>query len=81
MPLLCTCLGETVGPRPTCERRRLPSSMGPVGGLGLGTVWDWAEPLLLTSTQGLHLPGSLPAPGSQIAAAAVGALPGSSQLC
>lgn len=66
MPLLCTCLGETVGPGPTCEWHRLPSSIGPVGGLGLGTVWDWAEPLLLMSTQGLHFPGSFPHLGARM---------------
>lgn len=59
MLLLCTCPGGTGGPRPVREQCRLLSSMGPGGGLGLGTVLAQAEPLLLTSTEGLRFPGAL----------------------
>ena len=57
MLLLYTCPGGTGGPRPVHEQCRLLSSMGPGGGLGLGTVLAQAEPYLLTSAEGLCFPG------------------------
>lgn len=65
MLLLCTCLGGLWGPKST---RSGTGGCASWPGMGLGAVWDGAEPLLLVSSEGLCLPGAVPHTWGQSAA-------------